>query len=195
MNKLIWENWDWGAKGEEWTLSTAWKLSVIDRLLRPNIDLESVVVEIGPGGGRWTEELVSRAKSLVGIDVSEACVRECRTRFGHDRNAELRVGSGSDLNGSPIGRRTRSGRSMCSCTSTVRSSGHMQASLRAFSNPVGSASFSMAASAERWAAGAATSRRKTCATSSPPPALTVAAAQPSSSIRYRDFNSRIPRRP
>ena len=43
MNKLIWENWDWGAKGEEWTLSTALKLSVIDRLLRPNIDLELVI--------------------------------------------------------------------------------------------------------------------------------------------------------
>ena len=51
---------------------------------------------------------MSRAKCLVGIDVSEVCVRECRTRFGHNRNAEFRVGSGSDLNGIAVGRRSRS---------------------------------------------------------------------------------------
>src|SRR6188472_733251 len=81
LNKVIWENWDWSGQGEEWSESVEWKQSVIETLLKPNIADGSVVVEIGPGAGRWTGDLQARAKRLVGIDLSEACVRECRKRF------------------------------------------------------------------------------------------------------------------
>jgi SAM-dependent methyltransferase len=99
MNKLIWNEWDWSAKGEEWTPSPAWKQSVIDTLLVPNIPRGGNVVEIGPGGGRWTEALQMRAGKLTGIDISEACVEQCRKRFAHCDNVEFRVGSGTDLAG------------------------------------------------------------------------------------------------
>jgi SAM-dependent methyltransferase len=97
MNKLIWDKWDWQAKGEEWTISPEWKTSVIKTFLRPNVPENSSVVEIGPGGGRWTEELINRCKSVLAIDISEACVIECRERFSSASNAEFMVGSGSDL--------------------------------------------------------------------------------------------------
>ena len=51
MNKFIWESWDWSGQGEEWSPSAAWKKSVIDTLLIPNVPAGSVIVEIGPGGG------------------------------------------------------------------------------------------------------------------------------------------------
>jgi len=101
LNKVIWENWDWSGQGEEWSESVEWKQSVIETLLKPNIADGSVVVEIGPGAGRWTGDLQARAKRLVGIDLSEACVRECRKRFASCDNVEFRVGSGADLQGVP----------------------------------------------------------------------------------------------
>ena len=103
MNKVIWESWDWSGKGEEWSPSPEWKQSVLRTLLVPNIPEGSAVVEIGPGGGRWTGDFQARASKLTGIDISEACVRECEKRFAGCGNVEFRVGSGADLNGVETG--------------------------------------------------------------------------------------------
>lgn len=97
MNKVIWDRWDWKAKGEEWSISPAWKESVIRHLLRPNVPEQCDVVEIGPGGGRWTEELIARCRKVTAIDISETCIAECKLRFRDAKNAEFIVGSGSDL--------------------------------------------------------------------------------------------------
>lgn len=99
MNRLIWNSWDWSAAGEEWTPSEAWKQSVLECVLRPNIDVAGTVVEIGPGGGRWTEELQKRAARLIGLDISQACVDTCSERFKDCGNVEFRVSSGTDLAG------------------------------------------------------------------------------------------------
>lgn len=99
MNKVIWEAWDWSAAGEEWTPSPEWKASLIRKVLEPNVPEGSRVLEVGPGGGRWTEELLKRASKLTGVDISETCVERCRERFGEDDKAEFFVVSGSDLNG------------------------------------------------------------------------------------------------
>lgn len=99
MNRLIWNSWDWSAAGEEWTPSEEWKQSVLACVLRPNIGAAGSVVEIGPGGGRWTEELQKRAGRLTGLDISQACVETCRQRFADCDNVEFRVSSGTDLPG------------------------------------------------------------------------------------------------
>lgn len=99
MSKLIWQSWDWSSEGEEWTPSSEWKESVFKRLLRANIPEGSVVLEIGPGGGRWTEELQRRSRFLIGLDISQSCVAACRARFAHCSNVDFRLGSGSDLEG------------------------------------------------------------------------------------------------
>jgi SAM-dependent methyltransferase len=100
-NKFIWDNWDWSDQGEEWTVSTDWKRSVIRTILDPNIHAGGFVLEIGPGAGRWSVELQKRAAKLLGIDISETSVRECRRRFASCTNVEFRLGSGSDLEGVP----------------------------------------------------------------------------------------------
>ena len=96
-NKFIWENWDWNARGEEWTPSADWKASVVRTFLDPLFTKRSVILEIGPGVGRWTEYLVDKCDRLIGVDISERCVWECQRRF-HDRPyATFEVGNGEDL--------------------------------------------------------------------------------------------------
>ncbi|MCW5697156.1 MAG: class I SAM-dependent methyltransferase [Bauldia sp.] len=99
MNRLIWENWDWSARGEEWTPSPEWKAAIVATFLEPNVPPGAAVLEVGPGGGRWTEMLLTRAGSLVGIDISEACVATCRERFAAWPNARFAVGAGGNLPG------------------------------------------------------------------------------------------------
>lgn len=69
-NRERWNGWDWGRLGEEWTASEEWKRGLVDdvllRLVPANVD----VLEIGPGGGRWTELLAPRARRLVVVDVA-----------------------------------------------------------------------------------------------------------------------------
>jgi SAM-dependent methyltransferase len=97
LNKHIWEAWDWSAQGEEWNESEAWKQSLIRCVLQACIPFDCSILEIGPGGGRWTEPLLQRARDYVGVDISATCVEHCRKRFANDPRAKFFVGSGRDL--------------------------------------------------------------------------------------------------
>jgi ubiquinone/menaquinone biosynthesis C-methylase UbiE len=57
------------------------------------------ILEIGPGGGRWTAALLERASAYVGIDISASCVDVCREKFAGNPKARFEVGSGTDLKG------------------------------------------------------------------------------------------------
>jgi SAM-dependent methyltransferase len=93
-NKLIWENWNWSGKGDEWTLSPEWKTSVVRTFIDPYFADCSVLLEIGPGAGRWTQYLIAKTRKLIGIDISETCVAACRSRFP---SATFEVGNGKDI--------------------------------------------------------------------------------------------------
>jgi SAM-dependent methyltransferase len=97
LNREIWDAWDWSAEGDEWTVSEEWKKSIVRSVLQRQIPERSSILEIGPGGGRWTEYLLERAGEYVGIDISSSCVIHCQGRFGSDRRARFVVGSGRDL--------------------------------------------------------------------------------------------------
>ena len=56
------------------------------------------ILEVGPGGGRWTEILQQRANRLVIVDVSERAIQLCRDRFPNHNNMEFQVGSGKHVN-------------------------------------------------------------------------------------------------
>ncbi len=96
-NKFIWEHWNWDGRGDEWTPSSEWKASVVRTFVDPLFTNRSVVLEIGPGAGRWTEDLVEKCDRLMGIDISAACVRECERRFRNHPHATFAVGNGEDL--------------------------------------------------------------------------------------------------
>lgn len=99
MNRLIWENWDWSGGGDEWTPSEEWKASLMQNVLRPAIPEGTSVVEIGPGGGRWTAELIARCQSYRGLDISQSCVDLCREKFGADARVSFDVTDGKSLPG------------------------------------------------------------------------------------------------
>ncbi len=87
-NARIWDAYDWSGGGEEWTRHaehrgldpTRWKRRLIDEVMKPHVS--GVVLEIGPGAGRWSVELVELARELVVADISETCLQECRQRLG-----------------------------------------------------------------------------------------------------------------
>ncbi|MDB6137978.1 MAG: Methyltransferase protein [Verrucomicrobiaceae bacterium] len=101
LNKAIWEAWDWGAGGEEWSPSEEWKQSVITQVLEKQMPASGSILEIGPGGGRWTTDLIKRATLFTAVDISESCVDVCRQKFASATNATFMVGSGRDLAGVP----------------------------------------------------------------------------------------------
>jgi SAM-dependent methyltransferase len=96
-NKQLWNGHDWSKHGEEWTRTPEWKETVVSRFLLPHVPEGVSVLEIGPGGGRWTEVLQRRARQLYVVDVSEQAIQLCRERFQACSNIEYFVGTGRTL--------------------------------------------------------------------------------------------------
>lgn len=80
INRHLWENWDWSRRGEEWTDSEDWKQSLLDEMLFGHIGCGDIL-EIGPGGGRWTVFLLPRARQLTLVDLCQSCLDTCREYF------------------------------------------------------------------------------------------------------------------
>lgn len=95
----MWDRWDWSSRGEEWTLSEEWKRSLIEDVLERLVSDGGSVLEIGPGGGRWSEALLARASLLVLVDVSERPLQVCRERFGAGAPVRYIRSTGNDLPG------------------------------------------------------------------------------------------------
>lgn len=94
-NQEFYNRYDWSDSGEEWTRDVdgymgkdpeTWKKNLIDGMLIPNIPEGCTVLEIGPGGGRWTEVLLGRCGHVHVADVSEVCLDLCRKRFSEKTN-------------------------------------------------------------------------------------------------------------
>lgn len=98
-NRERWDEWDWRSGGEEWNASPQWKRALIEEVLVRWMPSGGVLLEIGPGAGRWSEHLIGRARRLVLVDVSERPLELCRERFGESANVEYVRSSGSDLPG------------------------------------------------------------------------------------------------
>lgn len=86
QNRLTWNNWNWNQLGEEWTKSDVWKNKLAEEIINKLIPEKSSVIEIGPGGGRWTEYLQEKSSSLNLVDISEKCLELCKERFADKTN-------------------------------------------------------------------------------------------------------------
>jgi ubiquinone/menaquinone biosynthesis C-methylase UbiE len=98
-NEQRWQRWDWSSLGEEWTASPEWKQALIDEVLLRVIPEGGTVVEIGPGGGRWSVVLAPRAERLVLVDVAQRVLDLSRERLGHLDTVSYVLSSGADLPG------------------------------------------------------------------------------------------------
>ena len=92
-----WSAWDWSRQGEEWSNDPAWKESLVQHVLEPNVPDGSCVLEIGPGAGRWTEYLAKRTAHLIVVDLTPKCIELCRERFKEENHIEYFVNDGSRL--------------------------------------------------------------------------------------------------
>lgn len=98
-NRLLWSGYDWGAGGEEWTLSPKWRQAVIHEVMLANAPSNPVTLEIGPGGGRWSETLQKASKQLILVDVSERVLEVCAQRFDGADNVRYVHTDGRSLTG------------------------------------------------------------------------------------------------
>ncbi len=101
-NRGVWSAWDWSRGGEEWNdpdEPAQWKASLIEEVLLPHLRGASTVLEIGPGGGRWSEVLQPRAEHLVLVDVTNRALELCRERFAAAGNVEYVLTDGGVLPG------------------------------------------------------------------------------------------------
>jgi SAM-dependent methyltransferase len=98
-NRDRWATWDWSSLGEEWNESQEWKQALVDDVLLPTIPEGGSVLEIGPGGGRWSEVLAPRAQRTILVDVTPSVLDLCRERLGDPDGVEYIVSTGADLPG------------------------------------------------------------------------------------------------
>ena len=101
-----WDNRDYWEKeiryGDGWSGSTVQAAfntrKIVQNYILPFIpDRALDILEIAPGGGRMTAELVPLSRSLVIVDVCQACIDVCKERFKHADNMEFYVNDGSSL--------------------------------------------------------------------------------------------------
>ena len=72
-NRKRWNDYDWSRKGEEWTNDAKhegldpnhWKNDLINEMMMKYIKKNSIILEIGPGAGRWSISLQKIAKKLI----------------------------------------------------------------------------------------------------------------------------------
>jgi SAM-dependent methyltransferase len=98
-NRSQWTEWDWSGMGEEWNASAEWKQALIDDVLLPTIPPGGTLLEIGAGGGRWSEVLVPRAERTILVDVTPAVLEICRERLSEHSDVKYVLSHGSDLPG------------------------------------------------------------------------------------------------
>ncbi len=99
-----WNTYSWEKDGDEWNNQALfcnqpyeeWKNSIFKRFIKPNIKKESVVLEIAPGHGRWTE-FVLDAKKIILVDLNEECIRFCMNKFSKLKNINYFANDGRTL--------------------------------------------------------------------------------------------------
>ncbi len=96
-NRMLWNSYDWTTEGEEWTNMVTqlrglnpneWKKTLINEMMLKYIKKNSTILEVGPGGGRWTKILYPYAKTLILADVSERCLEVCKKSFESSTNIQ-----------------------------------------------------------------------------------------------------------
>jgi len=95
-NRELWEGYDWSGGGLEWGPRES-RDALIEDLLPAGA--HAVVVEIGPGAGRFSEVLVERARRLVLVDVTDEALRRCAERLGDRPEIEYVRTDGASLPG------------------------------------------------------------------------------------------------
>jgi SAM-dependent methyltransferase len=99
--RSTWDSPDgWQAAGEEWSGPWGGSEMLWWSVLLPRIHAflpAPVILELGPGQGRWTQYLKDQCERLVGVDVAPHAVEVVRARFEAEADVEFHLGDGTSL--------------------------------------------------------------------------------------------------
>lgn len=102
-NVALWDSYDWSRGGDEWSdpwgsAKREWEITIYPRIASELRDRPRIV-EIGPGMGRWTEELIPYAAQLELVDVSQKTVTGLAKRLWDKLGSKglIHIGDGSTL--------------------------------------------------------------------------------------------------
>ncbi|MBY0563502.1 MAG: class I SAM-dependent methyltransferase [Hyphomonadaceae bacterium] len=73
---------------------------VVERFIKPHVGRDKVLLEIGPGGGRWTRYLIDNCKTLYAVDYHRELLDVLHENFNHPHIVDI-VNSGCDFPGVP----------------------------------------------------------------------------------------------
>lgn len=109
-NRRTWDReHTWAEAGDEWNGMAAacgqpyeaWKNALIETFLEPYVTASTDALEVAPGYGRWTQQLVERARGVTMVDLSPTCLDACRERFGDGPGLTYVLTDGASLPGVP----------------------------------------------------------------------------------------------
>lgn len=96
-------NMGFATLGEEWGGPDFADL-VVEELAKPYLGTEADVLELGCGGGKFSQRLAPRCKSLLCSDISPKMIQQTKAelaRKGVDGNVSFKVVNGIDFDGIP----------------------------------------------------------------------------------------------
>ena len=105
-NFRLWnDDYDWSKHGDEWDGQARfcgqpydrWKQSIIDTFIAPNAAANSVILEIGPGHGRWSRILAGRCRQLILVDLSPQCIQFCKNLLSAHEHVKFFANDGHSL--------------------------------------------------------------------------------------------------
>lgn len=99
-NRAMWDGYDWGGGGEEWSAAWGGSEAQWQGTILPRIEAfvpAGTILELAPGFGRWSHYLREHCDRLVLVDLSERCIEACRERFAGDGRIAYHVNDGTSL--------------------------------------------------------------------------------------------------
>jgi len=106
-NIKIWDQrYDWSKDGDEWDGQAIccrqpyekWKKLLVEAFIAPNVSENSAVLEIAPGHGRWSKEIVGHCNELILVDLSSNCIKFCKKLFASYDHVRYITNDGKSLN-------------------------------------------------------------------------------------------------
>jgi glycosyltransferase involved in cell wall biosynthesis/SAM-dependent methyltransferase len=95
------ETRSWSGNARKGYLTEEWKMSVVDDVMYTNFTPGGIILEMGPGAGRWSEYLQKIAKTLILVDSSDLYISICRKKFVKCQNISYQISSGQKLDSIP----------------------------------------------------------------------------------------------
>lgn len=105
-NKHKWDkDYHWRHHGDEWDGQAvycnqtyeAWKRSLVEHLILPNVNETTTALEIAPGHGRWSRVLADMVDKLILADISPSCIDHCKKMLADKSHVEFHVNDGKAL--------------------------------------------------------------------------------------------------